>query len=484
MAEFWKTLWRDTSLVGRIGFLGGVVGILGGLLALLLWLNRSDYQPLFTDMQARDMAAVAAALDKQKIPYEMAEDGTTILVDQASVYKTRMKLMGGGVALQGGVGLELFNNTEFGMTEFTQRVNYQRALQGELERTITGFEEVEQARVHLVLADGNVLRKKNQPAKASVWITLKGRSSLSLSQVSGIQRLIAASVAGIEPSAVTILDQTGVALSQNNQYGDGFYVGNPQLQLKQEVEAYFATKVGVILADVVGADKAAVAVDVALNYDHIQTTRETVLPAHNQQTGVLVRQRERTLAKTAMPVGNGLNSADVMAPPAAPVTETIEVDYQVGKEVQQVITAPGSIVRLNVGVMLPAYVSEEMQARLQQVIAMAVGLDEARGDGIVFSVLTATEAITESIKATEATSNPPQTVSAKAMLSKRQWLWLGGGAVGVLFLLTVFAVQLRRSKRLQNASTLSEAERAKILVHVKQWLEDDASMTTKDAAHE
>lgn len=474
MVDFLRTIWERTSALGRMVFIGACVLILVLVIGLFFWSSRTDYQPLFTDMAEQDMSAVAAALDKQKVHYEIAPDGKTILVDKNAVYKTRMKLMGDGVSLQGGVGLELFNNAEFGMTEFAQRVNYQRALQGELARTIMGFDEVQNARVHLVLPEGGLLRRRGTTAKASVWVTLRGNSVLSPEQVSGVQRLVSASVPEIEPSTVTVLNHKGVALSTNNQYGDGFYAGNANLQLKKEVETYFSGKIADVLDETLGVGKAAIAVDVTLDYAQVQTTKETVLPALDKQTGVVIRQRERSSGSTPVSVQpNTVNSGSAASPSvvATPSSKMVEVDYQAGKEVQQIITVPGTIKRLSVGIVMPKKLPDATMARMEQVIAMAVGLDLTRGDAIAFSTM---DSITPATDDGTMPQNNANGGSNEFLLSNQQLLTIGIAALVVILVLFGAALFVRR-RQVVEPSALSLAERERLLAHVKQWLKDDES---------
>lgn len=148
-----KHKWSELSSLAKAGLISGVILILGSLLLGSLWLLNDDYQILFSELNAQDASAMVTELDRMKIPYRLAEGGTAILVERDAVYKTRLKLMGKGLDLRGGVGFEIFNNADLGMTEFAQKVNFQRALQGELARTIMSLDEVKSARVHLVLPD-------------------------------------------------------------------------------------------------------------------------------------------------------------------------------------------------------------------------------------------------------------------------------------------------------------------------------------------
>ena len=160
-----REIWKRRSASARAGLVMGVLLIV----ALLVWLSvgalQRDYQVLFSGLEPQDAATIVAELDKLKVPYRLGADETTMLVEESQVHATRLKLMGKGVNLRGGVGFEIFNTTDFGVTEFAQKINYQRALQGELARTIMSLDAVKSARVHLVMPDSGLFRRAQPEAE-------------------------------------------------------------------------------------------------------------------------------------------------------------------------------------------------------------------------------------------------------------------------------------------------------------------------------
>ena len=213
MAQFFVK-WQDMESRSRAGLVAGILLIIAFVAALAWWAYRPDYQVLFADMAPRDAAAMTAELDKLKAPYQLGAGGNTILVPRDQVYKMRLKLMGKDVPLHGAVGFEVFNNADFGMTEFVQKVNYQRAVQGELTRTIQAIDAIQAARVHLAIPEQGLFKKASSKPKASVALTVKPGMVLTPDQISGIQRLVAASVPDIAAADVTVLDQHGAALTR------------------------------------------------------------------------------------------------------------------------------------------------------------------------------------------------------------------------------------------------------------------------------
>ena len=280
--RFWDSLAENFGRAGRIGLLAGIVAILSVAAVCGYYLLRPDYQVLFAELTPQDTAAMTAELDRQKIPYILADQGgdaATILVERSEVYKTRIKLMSKDIPLHGAVGFELFNNSDFGMTEFAQKVNYQRALQGELIRTILSLTAVRDARVLLVLPEQGLLKQATNKPKASITLTLKPDQRLRTEQVAGIQRLVSSAVPGIVTEDVTIVDQNGVALTR--AVGDPGAAENTadRLDLKKDTEAYLSRKAGEVLDRILGPGQALASVDVTLNMDRVQSSTDEVLGA-------------------------------------------------------------------------------------------------------------------------------------------------------------------------------------------------------------
>ncbi|OHX12067.1 flagellar M-ring protein FliF [Chromobacterium sphagni] len=461
MVDFFRALWQRSSTAGRAMLIAGVVAALAVPAGIFWWSGRPDYQVLFSDLDAKDAATVVAALEKQKTPYVLSDEGRTIQVDKDSLYKTRMKLLGGGLDLKGSVGFELFNNAEFGMTEFAQKINYQRALQGELSRTIMGFDEVQNARVHLVLPEGGMLRKRGAKAKASVWVTLKGGKSLIADQVTGIQRLVAASVPEMDAGAVTVLDQRGIALSARESGEDGLPTADASLQLKKETEAYLNNKVTRILDTALGPGQAAASVDVVLDLSAVKSTRESLL-GDGADKGMLVRKREQWQGDNDVARIQSMQAAPTAA--EAVGNKTMDAEYQVGREIQQTSTGTGAIKHISVGIISNASLSDSTVERLRGVIAMAVGLDSARGDGIAFSAMDNIQAVAAPAANAEAAS------AARKPAADLGPLWVGL-VVGALAIALALAAWLLRRKAAARA--LSEAEREKVLRQVQRWLAEE-----------
>ena len=394
--ETGRQRWLQLGNAARAALALATLALLSVCLALLWWLLVPEYKVLFSDLDAEDAGAVVSELERLKIPYRLRDDGRTVLTESDLVHKTRLKLMSkGNVNLRGTVGFELFADSDFGMTEFAQKINYQRALQGELARTIMSLEEVRQARVHLVLPESGLLKRAETRAepggKASITVTTQPGKRLQAAQVAGIQRLVAAAVPQIEPAAVTLLDSRGVALNPlpdppEAAGGSGALGGSSQarLELKRQTESYFIQKAAAVLDRAIGPGRAIVTVDVSLNHDLLKVTQEQVLVSDaSTGAGALLRRRQTTQKD-----GRGRHAPADAAPseatavPGASESHVEDTEYQHGKRIEQIVSSPGALRRISVAIVLPDVLPQSQADKLSEVVSMAVGLNRERGDGI------------------------------------------------------------------------------------------------------
>jgi flagellar M-ring protein FliF len=224
--------------------------VVGGicLLAVLMFvvwfsLIRTTYQPLFRDLKVGDASAVVAELEHRKIPYRLADGGTSILVPSDAVDSTRLTVMGGTAPLKGTVGFELFNKADMGLTDFAQKINYQRALQGELERTIMTLDGIDTVRVHLSLGEDRLFRDDQVAPKASITVRMVKSAVLSQSAAQGMKRLVAAAVPKMDASDVVVLDEQGQMVSAPVVMAVSARPLSPALEEKRAVEQYYEGRI-------------------------------------------------------------------------------------------------------------------------------------------------------------------------------------------------------------------------------------------------
>lgn len=468
----------DWSTQKKLGFGLSIVACLGVVLGLAWWAYRTPKAVLFSDLAQRDAAVLVAELDRLKQPYSLSEDGHSILVAADTVHKTRMAVMAKQLPLHGAVGFELFNNTDFGVSDFVQKVNYQRALQGELTRTILAIEQVQDARVHLALPDQTLFRKDAHKAKASVTVTLKGGQSLHAGQVVGIQRLVAASVPEVSAEGVTVLDQHGVVLSRAS--GEESAVVGGQLDARQDMEAHLARKATKLLDQLFQPGEAMVTVDAIINHEQSRVTTEEVLaaaPASPGERAAGVVSRERSVSKDT---GNEQNAAAGTAPQVV----TQETDYQNGKRVAQTVSQGGQLSRLSVAIVVKRSLSEAELTRVRELMASAVGLIPSRGDNISvhsmaeFSAQTRTELSVSAAGLQAATTQTRPAEAARAAVAKESPSARVVEALTGVALLVVLGVAVAwsfwRRRPTAKATQLTDAERDALLATLKGWLEPAA----------
>jgi flagellar M-ring protein FliF len=473
MNEFWTGLSKQA----RIGLVSGIALILVLLVITAWYVLRVEYQVLFADLKPQDAQAMTAELDRLKIPYKLGDSGTAILVDQATVHNTRIKLMGKDFPLHGAVGFELFNNTDFGMTEFAQKINYQRALQGEITRTILGLAEVQDARVHLALPEQGLFKQATSRAKAAIHLTLRQGHLLRQEQITGIQRLVAAAVPSMAVQDVTIVDNRGVALTRVAGT-EGETDNSQRLDLKRDTETHLSRKAGAVLDRVFGPGQALVSVDVTLNMEQMRVTTEDVLAAPSKSgssaAGVIVRERE-TMRDQPPPLDartTGTRASGYMQR---------DVDYAVGRRVEQVIGQPGSIRRIHAVVVVRQPLDAAQEEKVQRLLSVAVGAVTERGDTVVVQTLAAlvsdksnepgaSAATDDDGGLTHAAAQPAGGAGDYARLLAVLVL---AGAIGLAFFL------MRRSRPVEHTG-LTEIQRAAALQRVQEWMQAGAQ-SSKDA---
>jgi flagellar M-ring protein FliF len=472
-----KDHWNSLGNGARVTLVCGVLFIFAATIATSLWVLRPDYQVLFADLKPQDTGAMVAELERMKVPYSIGADGNTILVDRSAVHATRLKLMGKDIPLHGAAGLELFNNADFGMTEFAQKINYQRALQGEITRTILSLSEVRDARVHLALPEESLFKRATSKAKAAITLNLKAGQSLRPEQINGIQRLVAAAVPGILSQDVTIVDQQGVALTRAVPIEGEQERGATALDLKRDTERLLARKATEVLERAFGAGQALASVDVSLNMDQVRVTTEDVLGAPNaagQSTaGVMVRERE-----VMRDVGAPLNSRGDASSRIGNTQR--EIDYQVGRRVEQTATQPGAIRRLQVVAVINQSLDENQLDQMRALVAAAVGAVPERGDTVVV----------QSLRGLEAASTPAAAAPVGVFESGGQHVLARGTtprtaanfdpitSLALFGLVAFVAAWLLVRRARATPDTLTIAQRQALLEQLRRWLDDAQSPKT------
>jgi flagellar M-ring protein FliF len=408
-----------------------VFALVFGLLALGYFLFlRPGYVPVFTNLRPAEASAVAAQLDTKSITYRLADNGTSIAVSSDQADQARLLIAGSDVALKGGVGFELFNKSDMGLTDFAQRINYQRALQGELERTIMLIDEVETARVHLAMPERSLFRSERSPSKAAVELIAKPGRQFDGERVAGIQRLVAFAVPDLSSADVVIVDEAGRVLSQSSA-PDAFL--SPDAEEQQAVQRYYRARARAAVEPALPGIQADVRV-IVLGKDDVGTSAD-VPPAP---------------AASASP-GAAATPAGTTTPDPAPA-------------------APRRNFRLRIIIATAMPLDAEQTQLARNVVAAAVGLDEATGDELAFQVgLGPTADATPAARtaAIPVAAVPPMGSATGASSFGGIWLYL---MIGVALLVLVAVVQAFRLGA--RTPRLSADEREAMIERIRAALRD------------
>src|SRR3954465_3797595 len=264
----------------------------GALVLILLWtlvhfMGQVEYQTLYADLDPQEAQGIVQKLTELKVPYELTTDGRTIKIASDKLAEVRIQLASQGLPESGRIGFEIFDRTNFGLTNFQEQVNYQRALEGELARSIMTLAEVEAARVHLVLAKESLFQTSDEQTKASVILKLKNGRALSASAAQGIVNVVASSVKGLNAEKVVLIDYRGKILSRNDTGDSG--LSSQQLDARQKIETELSNKIVQILEPAVGQGKVRPQVSVLMNFQQVEETVEQYDPQ-----GSVVRSQNKT----------------------------------------------------------------------------------------------------------------------------------------------------------------------------------------------
>lgn len=395
----------------KIMAVAAIAAMIAVIVAVMLWANQPVYHLLYSNLSAEDSGSIAEKLKEMKVPFEIKE-GNAILVPQEKVYELRLLLAGQGMPSGGGVGFEIFDRTSIGMTDFVQKLNYKRALQGELARTIGQLTEVEQARVHLAVPEKTLFSEKKESARASVVLKLRGGRVLSQNQVQGIVHLVASSVEGLSAQNITIVDTHGNVLSKPSDDTFGTALSSYQTEYQRNLEKSMEERVQSMLERAVGPGKVSVRISSVLDFKQVETTEEKYDP-----DTVAVRSEQRVQENSSGSAGNASGVPGVVSNLPAAKNENPQasgerggssslsrkaqetINYEINKTVSHIVEPVGTIKRLSAAILIDGnyevvkgadgkemkkYVprSVEETGKYTEIVKKAIGYSEERGDQV------------------------------------------------------------------------------------------------------
>ncbi|MGD9365261.1 MAG: flagellar basal-body MS-ring/collar protein FliF [Desulfobacteraceae bacterium] len=385
-----------------------VIATIWGLIVLINWSGKPEYMPLYSKLSAQDAGEVVARLREQKIPYKLSHDGGTVQIPREHVYDVRLDLASQGLPKGSGVGFEVFDNTKLGMTEFVQNINYQRALQGELSRTINGLAEVESSRVHIVMPPRSLFIEEDDPATASVILRVHHGRWLNNDQIKGIVHLVSSSVPRLMPENVTVVDQKSQLLAGVEDQPSAAQISSDQLEFQKRKERLLEKGVLTMLEQVLGKNKAIVRVSCDLDFIQQESTEEIYLPDNQVVRSEQSFNEVASQTKDA-PLGVPGMAANVIrdgaektksTSPASFKKQDLTRNYEIGKTINRKIMPVGKLNKLSVAVIVDGKYStivkgkgdkrreeikyearsDEEMAKLESIVKRAVNFDQTRGD--------------------------------------------------------------------------------------------------------
>ena len=301
-----RKIWLMVALAAAIAIVVGAV----------LWARTPTYRVLFANVDGRDGGAILAQLSQLNVPYRMGDGGASIMVPEEVVYDTRLKLAAQGLPRGGATGFELLDNPRLGISQFAEQVNYQRALEGELARTVESIGAVRSARVHLAIPRPSVFVREAQQPSASVLVELERARLLDPEQVAGIVHLVSSSVTGLSPKQVTVVDQSGNVLSARSEGNTTAGLDATQLKYRKEIERDIAARIESIVVPVVGSGNVKAQVAADIDFSQVEQTSETFRPNPRPEESA-VRSRQESESQSNGPGAGGGPGALSNQPPGA-----------------------------------------------------------------------------------------------------------------------------------------------------------------------
>jgi flagellar M-ring protein FliF len=411
------TLPTAGQLGGRLMLLAGIAAVGAVMFAFWMWSQQPDYRVLFSNYADKDGGAIVAALEKMNVPYKFSESGSAILVPAEHVHKARLKLAADGLPKGGNIGFELLENQKFGVSQFVEQVNFQRGLEGELERSIQAIDAVQTARIHLAIPKPSVFVRDQQNPTASVLLNLQGGRTLDAEQVGAIVHLVASSVPNLPTRNVTVVDQNGNLLSDTSKKPTKNGLDPTQIKYVDDLQRNIVNRVESIITPIVGLKNVRAEASAEIDFSSSEQAAEKYKPntkpddmtvrsaqisestngAGNEASGVPGALSNQPPAPSTAPIDNQQNAG------GAATTQTAAVDtqknsttnYEVDKTVSYIQQPMGGIKRLHVAVVVNNITTTDNKGKvttrpltdaekkqINDLAMQAMGFNKDRGDSL------------------------------------------------------------------------------------------------------
>jgi flagellar M-ring protein FliF len=465
-----KKLYATLSIAQKIA-LGVVIILLAvGVPMFTKWQHESGFKPLFTGMAPEDAGAIIAKLKENGVEYRLAENGSTVLVPADKVDEQRIELAGAGLPKSGRIGFELFDKTNMSLTDFGEHVNYHRAIEGELEKTIRSISEIEDARVHVTFLKDSVFLDSREPAKASVLVHVREGAHLDQQNVVAIANLVASAVEGLSPDAVSVVDMRGNLLSRQKRPSmDGTDGGEGALDYKHQVERDLTNKVEATLDPLLGDGRFRVGVTVDCDFSTSDQTDEVYDPTRSVMSnsqksedmsqgptrgGVPGTPSNLPRSQIRAQAGGGVNGGATVS------RRTENTTFATSRTVREVKSPRGIVKKISAALLIDQDVewqskgkqrkrvfippSPEKLKAIHDVVAGVLGITNDRGDELVVETLPFEQTRNAEDTLAETAKPAPGPLALKDLMANKK-LMIGAGA-GLLFLVLLVGFMLRRPK--------------------------------------
>lgn len=393
-----KKLWSHTTTWQKVLFFSIVLLFFVVFGTSLYLTSKPDLQPLFTNLEASEAGAITEKLTEMGILYEVSVDGKTILVPSKDIPQTRLNIANEGLATGGVVGFELFDETKFGETDTDRRAKFQRALQGELTRTIRQMKEVNDARVHIVIPEPTLFSGEQGEPTASIMLDIAPHRNVNEEQIKGLVRLISSSVEGLKPENVTIIDNNMRSLTEEINFEGGEKSQNKltanQLEIQSNYQKEMERSAQSMLDKVLGPNKAVVRVSAVLDFDRVERASENYGP--NVVRSESIEEEKHIGQNTSNPVG-GQPGTDANVPGYQQVDENSSSEsekssrvrnYEVDKSTEHRFVSPGSVKQMSAAVIVDAEnLLPQQQEAIENAIVTALGMQDQRGDQVAVTAM-------------------------------------------------------------------------------------------------
>ncbi|NPV71232.1 MAG: flagellar M-ring protein FliF [Firmicutes bacterium] len=453
--------WKKMSLAAKAVVSGAGVLVLVGLIVLVATSSRGPrMEPLFTGLDPRDASDMVARLEKDKVPYRLDAGGTAILVAAHDVHRLRLVLAADGLPRGGTVGFELMDKTRIGATDFDRRVNYVRAVQGELTRTITQIDGVEAARVHIVLPEQSLFVSKARPATAAVLVKVRPMMELDKLQVRGIANLVSRSVEGLRPEDVTIVDYKGKVLS--SEYGLDQTSADKQagsfMEVKMAFQKDLERSVQTLLETALGQGNVVARVNADVSFDQTTVSRSLFTPADNNE-GIArsIKQLQEVFQGTGGGAGGvpgvpsnvpGYSGATVQPGNSSYQRTETTKNVEINEVRENTVVAPGTVKRLSVAVIVNRDLTPAEKGAIENTVAAAVGIDPKRQDTITVTGMLFDTTLVDQLK---------KDMEKPAGVKIPKYAYAGAAALALAIVAGTVFVILRRRRALEPQSIAAEA---------------------------